>query len=214
MRKCFALSLLVLLVAACTSEDWTQELTYAGPTEINLEPGEFLAGSDIQYVSKEDTNARLLIGGQHALKKVGDSVDWQGEMLNSVHVEQSLRVAFFTNETLHLAGTVQVGIATPQPQAEPANTSAPVHWKVPVAYHVEKGQAIPGSVVTYLGRTDQGAQLGNIEGYAYRKFGDSIVWQGKLRDGVWVELDLRTGLILDDSLDLAGTVDLWLAPGQ
>lgn len=214
MRKSFALLLLVLLVTACTSEDWTQELTYAGPTEINLEPGEFLAGSDIQYVGKEDSNARLLIGGQQALKKVGDSVDWQGDVLSGVHVEQSLRVAFFTGETLHLAGTATVTIATPQPRAETANTSAPVHLKVPVAYHVEKGQAIPGSVVTYQGKTEQGAHLGNIEGYEYRKFGDSIVWQGKLRDGAWVELDLRTGLILDGSLDMAGTADLWLAPGQ
>ena len=214
MRKWLVFTLLVLLVAACTSEDWTQELTYAGPTEVSLEPGEYLVGSNIQYVGKENTSARLLIGGQSALKKVGDSVDWQGEMLSGVQVEQTLRVAFFTDETLHLAGTVQVTVATPRPQAEPANTSAPVHWKVPVAYHVERGQTIPGSVVTYEGQTEQGAQLGNIEGYAYRKFGDSIVWQGKLRDGVWVELDLRTGLILEGSLDVAGTADLWIAPGQ
>lgn len=215
MRRLLVLTLLVLVLTACnTSEDWTQELTYAGPTEISLEPGEYLAGSDIQYIGKEDTSARLLIGGQQALKKVGDSVDWQGEMLSGVQVEQTLRVAFFSSETLHLAGTVQVAVATPQPRTEAANTSAPVHLKLPVAYHVEKGQAIPGSVITYEGQSEQGARLGHVEGYEYRKFGDSIVWQGKLREGVWVELDLRTGLILEGSLDVAGTADLWLAPGQ
>lgn len=217
MRKWFVLVLLtwlLLLAVACNSEDWTQELTYSGPTEISLEPGEVLPGSDVQYVGKEETGARMLIGGQSALKKVGDSVDWQGPLLDGVQVDESLRVSFFTGETLHLVGAVTIQIATPQPRAEAANTTAPIHFKVPVAYHVETGQAIPGSVVTYEGKTDQGARLGHIEGYEYRKFGDSIVWQGKLREGVWVELDLRTGLILDSSLDVAGTADVWLAPGQ
>lgn len=214
MRKWLSLGLLLLLAAACTSDDWTQELNYAGPMETSLEPGEFLAGSDIQYVGREAEGARMWIGGQTALKKVGDSVDWQGELRDGVYVDQTLRVAFFSNETLHLAGTLTIDITTPQPRAEAANTAAPVHFKVPVAYRVERGRAIPGSVVTYLGETEQGAQLGNVEGYAYRKFGDSIDWQGSLREGVWVELNLRTGLIRDESLDVAGTADLWIVSGE
>jgi hypothetical protein len=81
-----------------------------------------------------------------------------------------------------------------------------------VDYQVKKGAAIPGTVLIYLGQTDQGAHLGNIEGYAYRQVGDSIVWKGQLRDGVWLELNLRTALIGEKSLNVAGTAELGITP--
>jgi hypothetical protein len=110
----------------------------------------------------------------------------------------------------------RIDITTPRPQAEAVNESAPVHFKLPVAYRVDKDTAIPGTVATYLGKTDQGARLGHIQGYEYRQVGDSIAWQGKLKEGVWVDLVLRTALITDNSLDLIGTADVWIlpSPGQ
>ena len=134
-------------------------------------------------------------------------------MRSGVAVDESLRVAIVGEQTLHVAGTITIDIATPKPQTEPADESAPVHYKLPVAYNVVKGAAIPGTVITYLGKTDQGAQLGNVEGYAYRKEGDSIAWAGKLRDGVWVSLSLRTALVRDNALDVIGTADVWIVPG-
>jgi hypothetical protein len=219
MRKWLVLLFLAVLLAGaapllatCTSGDWHQELSYAGPTEISIDKGQFLASTDIQYLAKAADGAQVSIGGQPALKKIGDSLDWKGTILAGVTVDESLRVVLISEETLHTAGTVRVDIATPSPQAEPVNESAPVHFKLPVAYRVDQDAAIPGTVITYLGKTDQGARLDNIQGYEYRQAGDSITWQGKLRDGVWLDLNLRTVLILDGSLDVAGTADVWLVP--
>jgi hypothetical protein len=220
MRKWLVLLLMGVLLAAtapllttCTSGDWHQKLSYAGPSEIGIDQGQFLAGTDIQYLAKTTDGAQVSIGGQPALKKIGDSLDWKGTMLPGVTVDESLRVVLINEEALRTAGTVQVDVDTPNPQAAPVNESAPVHFKLPVAYRVDQGEAIPGTVVTYLGKTEQGARLGNIQGYEYRQVGDSITWQGKLRDGVWLDLNLRTVLILDGSLDVAGTADVWLVPG-
>ena len=63
-----------------------------------------------------------------------------------------------------------------------------------------------------MGETEKGAHLGNVEGYPYREVGDSIVWRGQLRDRLWLELNLRTALISEKSLNVAGIAELWIAP--
>jgi hypothetical protein len=188
------------------------ELQYAGPVEIGIVRGELLPGTDIQYLGKVADGAQVSIGGEQALKKTGDSLNWEGDLMDGVAVELDLRVAVITEEELHVVGTVQVTVSDPDPRPEPVNSTAPIRYKVPVAYRVEQGDAIPGSVVTYLGKTDDGAHLGNVDGYAYRQPGDSIVWEGKIRDRVWIELDLRTVLFTDDALNVAGTAELRFAP--
>ena len=51
-----------------------------------------------------------------------------------------------------------------------------------------------------------------MEGYAYRKVGDSIVWQGKLKEGVYVVVNVRTFLYTDSFLQVAGTAEVVLVP--
>jgi hypothetical protein len=205
------MALLLLFLSGCESE-WTNRLPYAGPIEIGVERGSFLPGTDIQYLGRTEKGARVSIGDQESVKKLGDSVDWKGDMVPGVSVDQTLRVAFIMEETLHSVGTVRVVVTNPQAEAGPVNELAPVHYKLPVGYHVETGNTIPGTTLTYLGSTDKGAELGNVEGYPYRKVGDSITWQGKLREGLWLELDLRTALVTDKQLDVVGTADLWIVP--
>ncbi len=212
MARTVLLGLLLLLLGACTSQ-WTNRLPYAGPVEVTIGQGEFLPGTDIQYLGQTDEGAEVSIGGQKATKKGGDSLDWRGDMVRGVDVDQTLRVALATEEALHTIGTVRVIVSNPQSQPEPANRAAPVHYKLPVGYHIETGGTIPGTTVAYLGKTEEGAQLGNVEGYPYRKLGDSINWAGKLREGLWLELSLRTALITDSQLDVLGTADLWIVPG-
>jgi hypothetical protein len=203
--------LFLLLLTGCESE-WINRLPYAGPIEVSVDRGEYLPGTDIQYVGKTEQGAQVSIGGQDAIKKLGDSLDWRGDMASGVSVDQTLRVALITDESLHNVGTVRVIVTNPQVEPGPVNQSAPVHYKLPVGYHVETGSTIPGTTLTYRGKTDEGAELGNVEGYPYRKIGDSITWQGKLRQGVWLELGLRTMLVTDDQLDVVGTADLWIVP--
>lgn len=211
MRKWLALGAIVLLLSSCGVE-WLDRLPYAGPVEISVDQGKFLPGTEIQYLGKTEDGAQLSIGGKQANKKIGDSLDWKGDMVSGVSVDQTLRVALITEGTLYTAGTARVIVANPRPQPEPMNSTAPVHFKLPVGYHVEKGKTIPGTTITHLAKTEQGALLGNIEGYAYRKLGDSITWKGRLRPGIWLELDLRTALITNNQLDVVGTADLWITP--
>jgi hypothetical protein len=212
MRKWLILGLILPLLVSCNLDDWSNRLPYAGPVEIGIDRGESLPGTNIQYLGKTEDGAQVSIGGKQALKKIGDSLDWKGDVLGNVTLDQTYRVAFIAEDTLHVAGTTRVIIPNPKPQAEAANKSASIHFKFPAGYHVEKDEAIPGSVITYLGKTEQGARLGNIEGYEYRKVGDSIAWEGKLRERIWIELNLRTALVTDSTLDVVGTVDVWIAP--
>lgn len=205
------LVLLLLLLTGCESE-WINRLPYAGPIEVSVDRGELLPGTDIQYLGKTEKGAEVLIGSQVAVKKVGDSLDWRDDMARGVSVDQTLRVALITQEALHTVGTVRVIVTNPQIEPGPVNTLAPVHYKLPVGYHIKTGSTIPGTTLTYLGKTGEGAQLGNIEGYPYRRLGDSITWEGRLREGLWLELVLRTMLITENQLDVVGTADLWIVP--
>jgi hypothetical protein len=51
-------------------------------------------------------------------------------------------------------------------------------YKVGAGHTVRTGETIPGTTLTFLGRTDEGAQFGGIDGYPFRKLGDSVVWRG------------------------------------
>jgi hypothetical protein len=214
MNRWIVLGLAVLLLAGCVpfSAGDGEGLQYSGPLEKGIDKGDVLPGTDIQYVGKTEDGAEVLVGEQRAIKKTGDSLNYEGELMAGVTVDLTLRVTLITEGEMRVVGTVQIAVADPAPQEGPVDTSAPVSYKVPVAYHVPRDSTIPGSTVTYLGKTDEGAELGNVEGYAYRQPGDSITWKGLLRDRVWIELDLRTVVFTDDALNVAGTAELWITP--
>jgi hypothetical protein len=211
MRRVILGVLILLILTGCETE-WINRLPYAGPIEVSVDQGEFLPGTDIQYLGRSEKGAEVSIGGQMAVRKMGDSLDWRGDMVRGVSVDQTLRVALITDGALHNIGTVRLIITNPTAEPGPVDRSAPVHYKLPVGYHVETGGTIPGTTLTYMGRTEEGAELGNVEGYPYRKLGDSILWQGTLKQGLWLELELRAALITDQQLDVVGTADLWLIP--
>lgn len=208
--------MLVLLVvlSTCISGGKGKEsvLAYSGPVEIGIAKGEFLPGTDILYAGKGEEGALVLIGGQQALKKAGDSLNWKGDLASGVGMDLKLRIVFIGQEELHAAGSAEVTIEDPAPRPARSDEQAPIHYKLPVAYRVKKGAPIPGTPYLYAGKTEQGARLANLEGHPYRELGDSIGWKAQLREGVWLELNLRTVLMTDRALGVAGTADLWIAP--
>jgi hypothetical protein len=208
-----ALLALVLLVTCIRGRGGQDgDMHYGGPIEIGIGKGEFLPGTPIQYLGKSEDGALVSIDGQQALKKAGDSLNWVHNPIDGVAVDLNLRVLLITEEKLHVLGTLKITVLDPEPRPAPINTLAPIHYKLPVDYHLKKGQAIPGTAILYMGETEKGAQLGNVEGYPYREVGDSIVWKGQLRDRLWLELNLRTALISEKSLNVAGIAELWIAP--
>ena len=85
-------------------------------------------------------------------------------------------------------------------------------YYAPVAYGMAPGALIPGTLYSYVGTTEEGAELSGIEGYPYRKSGDSIIWNGKLRDGVYLKLNARVVQYDDKGLRVGGIATIVIAP--
>jgi hypothetical protein len=205
----------VLLMAGCLltkSDTQTGKLTYKLPAELSIKIGSELPGTGIVYESMGADGAHVVIKGQKALKRKGDSLDWRGNPAAGVSVDLKMRVAWFTDKELYLVGTAQIVIDGVSPRAAAIPSSLPIKYTGPVAYGLAQGATIPGSIVSYAGQTTDGAKLGGIEGYAYRKLGDSILWEGTLRDGVYIRLDVRVAQFDEKGLRVAGLVTLGFTP--
>lgn len=207
--RCFAAS---VLLTGCLLRPGKQpsRLTYKLPTKLTVAVGETLPGTDIRYDHLTERGAIVLIEGQEALKRKGDSLDWRGSLLPGVSLDLGLRVAWHTEDELHLVGMAKVVIEDAQPRAATISTSSPIKYSGPVVYGLAKGAAIPGSTVTYDGESDEGVKLGGIQGYPYRRVGDSIFWEGLLRDDVYIRLDVRVLQFDSKGLRVGGLATLWL----
>lgn len=206
----------LLLLAGCVrgEAEGANALVYTLPVHLTVEEGGFLAGTDIQYLGRAERGARLLIAGAEADKRTGDSLDWEGELLPGATVRLSLRVISYSETLLRVAGTAHITVRDVAPRAATVDREAPVRYSGVVAYGVANGDRLPGTPVRYVGPAPEGAQLAGLDGYPYRKTGDSIVWEGLLRDGVSLALELRVVQYDDASLRVAGVVTLYFANTQ
>ncbi len=186
-------------------------LLYKGPTELSVKPGESFPGTSLQYVGITDKMAEMRIEGQRALKKTGDSLDWSGSPSAGVQLDLAMRILLISEQSLHAGGTVSLEITDVDPQAGTVNSASETRFTVPVTYAVDKGEALAGTLITYEGRDEEkGARLGGIPDYPYRKTGDSIIWEGRLRDNVSLRLDLRVLLYSESTLRVGGTATIWV----
>ena len=209
-----ALGLVAVLAAlvSCLPEPTPDEgtLSYSGPIELSVEPGSEIPGTDLSYVGISDSMAEFIIADQKALKKIGDSLDWEGDPLKGIHLELGLRVLLITEQAVHTGGKVTLQIGGAAPEASDADAPEAAKFTVPVTYGVDLGESIPGTLITYQGRDpDKGARLG-IQDYPFRKVGDSIVWKGRLRSDALLELDLRVLYFNDESLHVGGLATVLL----
>ncbi|MFH1086110.1 MAG: hypothetical protein V1772_10150 [Chloroflexota bacterium] len=201
-----------LLAVGCTLRPGTPatQLDYSLPTTLRVKLGQNVPGTDIRYDRQDERGAYLLIKGQQALKRKGDSVDWRGDLQSGVSANLSMRVAWYSEAELDLAGVAKLTIKDVNPRQGSIATSSPLKYAGPVAYGVGKGATIPGSTLSYVGKGDDGAQLAGVEGYPYRKGGDSILWEGTLRDGVYLRLDLRVLQYDASALRVGGLATVWV----
>ncbi len=209
------LGLLLSFLPTCQRqpEGGPLELIYTTPFETGIERGSDLPGTGIRYLGLSDKGAEILIDDQTAFKQKGDSLGWKGNPVGNVDLSLSLRVLWVTEETLYVAGTVRATVRDPMPEAASIPTEPLVKYSnAPVTYRVEKGDYIPGTLVKYLGKTEEGIELSGVEGYPYRKLGDSIVWEGKLLAGAFLQLNMRVLFSAADFIRVAGTAALLLSP--
>lgn len=213
---CVALASAVVLTAAGCLRSAGKELTelkYEAPVKLTIEPGEDIPGTDLRYVGMaENDAAEWLIGGQQAFKQKGDSLDWEGTPVAGTAVELSLRIAWYDSQAIHVVGTSRIKIDQPRVEPVTVPTSALMTYYAPVAYGMAPGALIPGTLYSYVGAAEEGAELAGIEGYPYRKSGDSVVWNGKLRDGVYLKLNVRVVQYDDKGLRVGGIATIVIAP--
>ncbi len=194
-------------------------LVYDMPTSLTIRNGAVLPGTTIGYGGKTQTGAaKVLIAGLVAAKQVGDTLDWQGTPVPNTNVKISTRVFSFDDQSIGLVGTAHIEIsgAVIQPgiaSTTSGGTATPsgLEFSGPATYSVAKGSMIPGTNITYLGATNDGAQFGGIEGYPYRKELDSLQYLGRLNSKVTLKLDLRVLNISGASALVGGTADLKIA---
>ena len=189
-----------------------KELTYKAPMEIGLDPGDSLPGTNITFQGLEDSSAVVFVGDQKALKRKGDSVDWAGQPVAGTDLKLTLRVAWYTEDKLFLVGTAVVKVDQPVPTIVNVPDDIPMTYHAPVAFSVAREALIPGTTVSYAGEEEGGAKLGGVEGYPYRKSGDSIVWEGKLRNNVYLRVNVRVVHFNASSLRIAGLATVSILP--
>jgi hypothetical protein len=209
------LGLLLSFLSACQRKPpgGPLELIYTAPFETGIQKDSNLPGTGIRYLGLSDKGAEILVDDQTACKQKGDSLDWKGNPVENVHLDLTLRVLWFTEQTLHVGGTAKVTVRDPMPAVASIPTGVPMKYSnAPVTYRVEKDDYIPGSLIKYVGKREEGIELSGIEGYPYRKLGDSIVWEGKLRETVFLQLNVRVIFIAEGFIGVAGTATLLLAP--
>lgn len=180
------------------------QLEYTGAVEHTVQVGQNVPGTNIRYISYSDQGAQVMINDQMALKKPGDSLDWRETVAPGVDVSMPQRIVLADANRLQTVGTVRVTVDGANPQPAPFPGGGRYIYKVGSAHTVRKGDTVPGTTLTYLGRTDEGAQFGGIDGYPFRKLGDSVIWQGQLNGNTFAQMTYRVGAYTDDVVTLAG----------
>jgi hypothetical protein len=209
-----AITINVIVLAACARQLPAGTMQYSTAFERRIAAGETLPGTDIKYIGKTDQGAQMSIGGQAALKRVLDSLAWHGDAAPGVSIDFNLRVITYDSQSLQAGGTAQVTVSDTNPKAVPESAlpKDALTFKGLVTYNVPISKTIPGTTITYEGKTPDGAKLGGIEGYAFRQEADSIVWTGQLADKVFLELGLRLVAFNDRSMRTTGTATLYIKP--
>jgi hypothetical protein len=211
-----AVLVLVLFGSGCSSLPFASStplppntLVYDAPVSLTIKNGALLPGTSIAYGGKTDTGAgKVLITGLAAPKQTGDTVDWQGAPVPDVAVKLSTRVATFDDQSITLVGTGHIEMKNVTIKPGGSSGTALMEFNAPVTISLNKNESIPGSNVTYVGATADGAQFLGVEGYPYRKSLDSLQYIGRVSSKVFLRLDLRVTSFSDSTVLLVGTANI------
>ena len=187
---CDALPAIPLLSG--TTQSSSGGLTYEAPVTLTVRNGTVMPGTSIAYGGKTSAGAaKVMFSGLAASKQTGDSVDWQGEPAPNVKVALTTRVVSFDESNLTLFGTAHIEVTHLAVKTGESPSMAPMEFSAPVSYSLAKNATIPGTLITFVGSTSEGARFSGVEGYPYRKTLDSLQYSGQLTPQVFVKLDLR-----------------------
>jgi hypothetical protein len=187
----------------------------------NLQAGETVPGTQLTFVGNVDGGYEVMINGQRAIKRSGDSFYWSGVLAPSVFANYNLRLTTSFFGGMPVAGPVELIVFFPDPQPLPLNDDpqSRLHLgNIVIDYHVPLNRTVPGTTLVYQGLETHGlgsqnqtlARLGGLDGYPNLARGDSLVWTGMLRPNVTVRYNLRAVSFDQDNIRLVGTAELWI----
>ncbi|MCS7285872.1 MAG: hypothetical protein RMK30_04455 [Anaerolineae bacterium] len=207
MKRLIILSLIFLLLTSC-AEEQKPVLSYAGPAYVTIKKNERLPFAEISYLGRSPQGAEVLIKGQKTLKQRGDSLDWKGALFPGVELELKSRIINFDARALRSFGIFTIRITEPSPAPALPPKEAFAKFTAIVVYRTGKGEGIPGTTLKYRGRDPEGAKFEGLEGYPYRKTGDSLVYTGKLKEKVYLVLNVRVLYYSENVVTLGGTAEI------
>ena len=189
-------------------------IVFAGPTEMRIETGDFIRGTDIQLAGIVDGRAEFLFSGLRAERIAGDSLDFDGSWPNIGGVDYLLRLRVYrvTEEYVRAAGVQRLVIQGIQPIHQPAMALQENTLRIAYTGSVGLGEQLKGTTFGYVGQGEQGAEISGIPtgDFPFRKTGDSLRWQGMLRPDLPARFDLRIVHYGESSVQVAGIVSLQL----
>lgn len=196
-------------------------ITFTVPAyTAGLQPGGFVPGTRLQYVGRNGDAFDVVIDGLPAVKRTGDSFIWEGILAPGIFANYNLRLATVIFGEMRVAGPVEITVLNPTPvERTDTNlvTASLGFSNALISYYVPVGYNLPGTTAVYRGlRTGgQSGQQGEFSGltnYPYIAAGDSLVWQGYLRDNFIVAYNLRAITVSEEGVRFAGTAELFILP--
>ncbi len=189
-------------------------IAFTGPTEMRIEIGDFIRGTDIQLTAIAEGRAQFLFSGLRAERIAGDSLDFDGPWPNIGGVDYLLRLRVYrvTEEYVRAAGVQRLLIEGIQPIHQPAMVLQENPLKMTYTGSVAPGALLKGTTFGYVGQAEQGAEISGIPAgdFPFRKTGDSLRWQGMLRPDLPAQFDLRIVHFGENSVQVAGIVSMQL----
>ena len=189
-------------------------IAFAGPTEMRIEVGDFIRGTDIQLTGIVDGRAEFLFAGLRAERIAGDSLDFDGSWPNISGVDYMLRLRVYRLEEgyVRAAGVHRLVIEDIRPIHQPTMAVQGNPFKVTYTGSASMGDLLKGTTFGYAGLDEQGAEIIGIPAgdFPFRKTGDSLRWQGMLRPDLPSQFDLRIVHYVENSVQVAGIVSLQL----
>jgi hypothetical protein len=187
-------------------------INFNGPTERQINVGDRIPGTNMVLAAMTPDGAEFEIGGLRAIRRIGDSLDFDGPWpgVEDANYSLRLRLYFVGEESVRAAGVHQLVIFNVQPLVDPTIVLGEETVRFPFTVGVAAGETITGTMLQYLGSAEEGGQLGGLaEGeYPYRRVGDSIVWRGRVRSDIAAEFNLRMLFYTAEQARVGGLVTL------
>ncbi len=188
-------------------------IVFAGPAERRIGVGERLPGTDIVLSAITDGGAEFQIGGQRAVRAMGDSLDfdrnWPG--INGVGYNLRLRVYLVGSDSVRAAGVHRLHVENLAVQEQSITPQGNV-LKIPYTGSANRGELLKGTSLGYVGQGDRGAEFSGLPAgdFPFRKVGDSLQWRGYLRGDIPIEYNMRVAFYNDSSVQVVGIATLQL----